>query len=154
MPCRRRNANIGRQYVRQSFSSASCAAGDSPCASSTTLQWVVVNATPWCCPLASLAGVDVTSWGAALTVRWNQEIAPKASLHGDDTTRPNSHTICADCIHRRKKAALAFCLLCLSSRLRCVNIDAPWLCDCLNKIIRTSSASLRSTLFAPRRRLL
>src|SRR5215831_9258159 len=36
---------MGRQYVRQSFSSASCAAGDSPCASSTTLQCVVVNAT-------------------------------------------------------------------------------------------------------------
>src|SRR6266853_4455340 len=34
---------MGRQYVRQSFSSASCAAGDSPCASSTTLQCVVAN---------------------------------------------------------------------------------------------------------------
>src|SRR5947199_1802549 len=29
--------------MRQSFSSASCAAGDSPCASSTTLQCVVAN---------------------------------------------------------------------------------------------------------------
>src|SRR5437773_5326781 len=36
---------MGRQYVRQSFSSASCAAGDSPCASRTTLQCVVANAT-------------------------------------------------------------------------------------------------------------
>src|SRR6266436_541039 len=34
---------MGRQYMRQSFSSASCAAGDSPCASSTTLQCVVAN---------------------------------------------------------------------------------------------------------------
>src|SRR5205814_10627649 len=36
---------MGRQYVRQSFSSASCAAGDSSCAVNTTLQCVVVNAT-------------------------------------------------------------------------------------------------------------
>jgi hypothetical protein len=49
IPCRRKNAKIGRQYVRQSFSSASCAAGDSPCASITTLQCVVVNAAPPCC---------------------------------------------------------------------------------------------------------
>src|SRR5436190_24079922 len=103
MPCRRRNAKLGRQYVRQSFSSASGAAGDSPCASSTTLQWVVVNATPWCCLLASLTGVDVTSWGAALTVRWNQEIAPKASLHGDDTTRPKILTRSAPIVFTGEK---------------------------------------------------
>src|SRR5262245_37365824 len=79
-PCRRRNAKIGRQYVRQSFSSASCAAGDSPCASSTTLQCVVVNAAPpESARLASLAVVDVTSWGAALTVRGNQKIALNTS---------------------------------------------------------------------------
>src|SRR5437868_5630284 len=107
---------MGRQYVRQSFSSASSAAGDSPCASNTTLQCVVVNATPPCCPLASVAAVEVTSWGAALTGRWNQEIAPKASLHGDDATRPKiltrsapivftdekkprSHSVCSAC-HR------------------------------------------------------
>src|SRR5205823_6867112 len=42
---------MGRQYVRQRFSSASCAAGDSPFASSTTLQWVVVNATASFCEL-------------------------------------------------------------------------------------------------------
>src|SRR5437764_5821930 len=45
MPCRLRKAKMGRQYVRQSFSSASRAAVDLPCAVSTTLQWVVVNAT-------------------------------------------------------------------------------------------------------------
>src|SRR5947208_9743274 len=34
---------MGRQYVRHSFSSAPCAAGDSPCASSTIVQCVVAN---------------------------------------------------------------------------------------------------------------
>ena len=68
-PCRRRNAKMGRQYMRQSFSSASCAAGDSPCASSTTLQCVVVNAKPPFCSLAPLVVVGVTSSEAGLTAR-------------------------------------------------------------------------------------
>src|SRR5215469_8791054 len=76
-PCRRTNAKMGRQYVRQSFSSASCAAGDSLCASSTTLQCVVVNAAARDCSLARLAVVEVTSSGAALTIRWNQKTAAK-----------------------------------------------------------------------------
>jgi len=67
IPCRRRNAKMGRQYVRQSFSSASCAAGDSPCASSTTLQCVVVKTAPPCGPLTPVAVVEVTSSGAGLT---------------------------------------------------------------------------------------
>src|SRR5215470_19706240 len=67
---------MGRQYVRHSFSSASCAAGDSPCASSTMLQCVVVNAAPpESALLSSLAVVDVTLWGVALTARWNQKLA-------------------------------------------------------------------------------
>src|SRR6266496_1672543 len=44
---------MGRQYVRQSFSSAFCAARDSPCAVRTTLQWVVANATAPFCPAAA-----------------------------------------------------------------------------------------------------
>src|SRR5436190_23111629 len=43
MPCRLMKLYTGRQYVRQSFSSASCAAGDALCASSTTLQCVVAK---------------------------------------------------------------------------------------------------------------
>src|SRR5215468_2273090 len=35
----------------------------------------------------------------------------------------------------------------LSPRARCVKIDAPWLCDCQNRIIRTSNESLSSILF-------
>src|SRR6266480_981173 len=77
--CRRRNAKMGPQYVRQSFSSASCAAGDSPCASSTTLQCVVVKAMPPFCPLARVVVAEVTSWGAPLTVRSNKKIGSKAS---------------------------------------------------------------------------
>src|SRR5215471_20329522 len=79
-PCRRRNAKIGRQYVRQSFSSASCAAGDSPCASNTTLQWVVVNVLPTYCPLIPVAVVEVTSSGAVLKLRSDQKVALKASM--------------------------------------------------------------------------
>src|SRR6476660_106470 len=80
MSWRRKNAKMGRQYVRQSFSSASCAAGDSPCASNTTLQCVVVNAKPPSCPLAPLVVVEVTSSGAGLTVRSKSKITLKASL--------------------------------------------------------------------------
>jgi hypothetical protein len=71
---------MGRQYVRQSFSNASCAAGDSPCASSTTLQCVVVNATPPSCLLAIVAVVEVTSSGAGVTIRSKEKITLKASL--------------------------------------------------------------------------
>jgi hypothetical protein len=66
-----RDAKTGRQYVRQSFSSASCAAADSPCASRTMLQCVVTNAAPPCCSLAPVAVVEVTSLGAPLTVQSN-----------------------------------------------------------------------------------
>jgi hypothetical protein len=52
--------------VRQSLSSACCAAGDSPCASKTTLQWVVVKAiAPTDAGPVALS--EVTSSGAALT---------------------------------------------------------------------------------------
>jgi hypothetical protein len=45
------------------------------------LQCVVVNtAPPESALLASFAVVDVISWGAALTVRWNQKIALNTSL--------------------------------------------------------------------------
>src|SRR5207249_12192804 len=57
---------MGHQYARQRFSSASCAAGDSPCASSTTLQCVVVNiAAPPDAEAVALS--EVTSSAAALT---------------------------------------------------------------------------------------
>ena len=49
--------------MRQSFSSASSAAGDSRCASSTTLQCVVVNAAPPYCPLAPIPVGEVISSG-------------------------------------------------------------------------------------------
>src|SRR6266480_6009365 len=58
---------MGRQYVRQSFSSASCAAGDSPCASSTTLQCVVANsAGPWTVSPVALSDVNECSAGGIL----------------------------------------------------------------------------------------
>src|SRR6266542_180676 len=56
---------MGRQYVRQSFSSASSAAGDSPCASSTTLQCVVANGTAPFCTFPPIAVNDVASSSAA-----------------------------------------------------------------------------------------
>src|SRR5437868_8137659 len=57
---------MGRQYMPQSFSSAACAAGDSPCASRTTLHCVVVKAIP---PRDSgpIAVSEITSSAAALT---------------------------------------------------------------------------------------
>src|SRR5213083_690221 len=81
-PCRRRKAKIGRQYMRQSFSSASCAAGDSPCASSTTLQCVVVNAAPLCCSVAAEPiGVSEVASSSAGTLRSKEKVATKSSLH-------------------------------------------------------------------------
>jgi len=131
-PCRRRKAKMGRQYVRQSFSSASCAAGDSPWASSTTLQCVVANATPPCCPLASVAAVEVTSWGPALTARSKEKIAPKASLL--------AVTAAAFAEATASEGEAVSLLHSLSSRATCVKINDPWLCDCRNRIIRTLSA--------------
>src|SRR4029453_6810164 len=61
MPCRLTKPWIGRQYVRQSFASASCAAADSPCASNTTLQCVVVNAAEPFCALPPTPVSEVTS---------------------------------------------------------------------------------------------
>src|SRR6266566_3039159 len=71
---------MGRQYVRQRFSNASWAAGDSPCASSTTLQCVVVNiaAPPDAEPVALS---EVTSSAAALTLESQSKGVLKASLH-------------------------------------------------------------------------
>jgi len=52
---------MGRQYVRQSLSSASCAAGESPCACNTIVQWVVANATAPFCALELIALDEVAS---------------------------------------------------------------------------------------------
>src|SRR5204863_5322784 len=85
---------MGRQYVRQSFSSASCAAGDSPCASSTTLQCVVANTpVPWTLSPVALTPVNGCSVGD--TLRCNQKIEQKASLDWTSnicTTRAQTDT--------------------------------------------------------------
>src|SRR6266536_892927 len=60
--------------MRQSFSSASCAATDSPCAVNTTLQCVVANATDPFCPFPPTPVNDVTSSG---TPNLNQSQAKK-----------------------------------------------------------------------------
>src|SRR4029077_13643601 len=80
MPCRRRKAKIGRQYVRQSFSSASCAAADSPCASNTTLQCVVVNAAEPFCALPPTPVSEVTS-PQADTLPIQVKSCPKIKLY-------------------------------------------------------------------------
>ena len=56
-------------FRRQSFSSASCAAADSPAPPAQRLQCVVVNAKPPFCSLAPLVVVGVTSSEAGLTAR-------------------------------------------------------------------------------------
>ena len=71
--------------MRQRFSNASWAAGDSPCASSTTLQCVVVNiaAPPDAEPVAL---GEVTSSAAALTLESQSKGVLKASLHVTEQT--------------------------------------------------------------------
>src|ERR1043166_8263117 len=83
---------MGRQYVRQSFSSASCAAGDSPCASSTTLQCVVANTpVPW--TLSPVALTPVNGCSAGDTLQCNQKIVQEASLDWTTTICPTSAQI-------------------------------------------------------------
>src|SRR6267142_6049350 len=65
--------------MRQSFSSASCAEGDSLCAFKTTLHCVVVKATA---PFCALAG----------TGRFNKKGAPKSSLYRASKCRIISDT--------------------------------------------------------------
>src|SRR4029077_4385976 len=73
---------MGRQYVRQSFSSASSAAGDSPCASSTTVQCVVQKAVaPYCPAAAESIPVSEVTLSSAGTLRSKQKVVRKASLH-------------------------------------------------------------------------
>src|SRR5205814_2391586 len=73
---------MGRQYVRQSFASASCAAGDSSCAVNTTLQCVVVNATGQPVPpgVPPLAVREITSLSAG-TPPSMEKVAQGQSLH-------------------------------------------------------------------------
>src|SRR4029077_3505193 len=70
---------MGRQYVRQSFSRAFWAAGDSPCASSTTLQCVVAK-IPGERTVSSVALADVNQCSAGGILQWKQTTARKASL--------------------------------------------------------------------------
>ena len=74
--------------MRQSLSSACCAAGDSPRASKTTLQWVVVKAIPPA-DAGPVALSEVTSSGAALTpvITVRSRAESKPACNGTDLDR-------------------------------------------------------------------
>src|SRR6476660_9884446 len=95
IPCRRRNTKIGRQYVRQSFPSASCAAGDSSCAANTTLQCVVVNATgqpgPPGAPPRAVREVTSSSAGTPPSMEKSLKAKP-APPHKITRSRPPAET--------------------------------------------------------------
>src|SRR6059036_2597160 len=124
-PIIRQSSNLVQRSAK-AYRPLTCAAGDSPCASSTTLQCVVVKATPRWCPgvAGSTADSEVTSSFVELTIPQKEKLASTSSLHS-------------------RLAAFS-----LSSRATCVKIDASWLCDCQNKIIGTSSGLSSSILFA------
>src|SRR5205814_4826032 len=70
--------------MRQSFSSASCAAGDSPCASSTTLQCVVANTPAPFSRLRSVGPIPLSEAPPSLadTVAIQAKNRPKIKIIG------------------------------------------------------------------------
>src|SRR5215475_238867 len=72
--------------MRQSFSSASRAAGDSPCAVKTTLQWVVVKATAPSRALPPNPVSDVT-WSSAGTLHIQLKSCGESKLGRGRTSR-------------------------------------------------------------------
>src|SRR6266436_10026956 len=134
--------------MQQSFSSASCAAGDSPCAVRTTLQCVVANATAGFCPVDGgpiPLNSRKLSESSAGTLSSKKKVAPKSSLENRADHSPFSS------VHKERGLAVVdlnvtaekpSLLDVLSSRETCVKINVPWLYDCRNRIIKTSNASL------------
>ena len=77
--------------MRQSFSSASCAAGDSPCACKTTLQCVAGNANaPFCPAVIGPIVVDEVASTSDGTLQSNQKGAQVSTLHRGMTITASS----------------------------------------------------------------